>query len=156
MKVKNTSFEINPAHIGNTSTCKDEITLPYDGPVPAEMVGCTDTAIVCNLHADYCALVLVGKRQKKTLRNLIEAMPEEIDGILHSLFYTPHDPTTDHTRFDSGLNDYWLGYFQSLYGEWKRFTKEPGRICQILRELPKEVQQKALWHIERAKAEGEF
>lgn len=156
METKYTHFEISPAHIGSTTTRKDGITLPYSGPLPDEMTGCTDAAIVCNLHADYCALVLVGKRQKKILKSLIEAAPEEIDGILHGFFYTPYNSNIEHTRFDCGLSEYWLGYFQALYMEWKRATTEPGRLCQILRNLPKETQQKALWEIERAKAEDEF
>lgn len=137
-------FTLDTASISNTSASKTKITLPYTGPLPADLSDATGAAIVVTLQIGLTVNVnLTVERAGKKLRYPVTATPEEIDHILQGFFFT----SDDHARRDTGLERYSLGLHQGNYVNWRRITLETGGIDNLLHQLSPIAVQRIMEYI---------
>lgn len=81
-------FALDTARIGNTSTSKTKIVLPYNGSLPVDLRGTTSAAIVITLQVGLTVnILLTVERDRRKYRYPVKATPEEIDHILQSFFF---------------------------------------------------------------------
>lgn len=124
-------FTLDTTGIGNTSIRKREIHLPYTGPLPDKLSDVTSATIAITLQMGLSVnVLLIVERAGKKRRYLVAATPDEIDSILSPLFFDKRG----YTRWDTGLNRYYLGFWQSSYLSWRRLVMEHG-IYNILSQL---------------------
>ena len=118
-------FELDASKIELHSAHKREIRLPYSGPLPDAFRENDGAYIFVNLAVGLkvgtCLVIMEGKKDR---RYPIEATAQEINDILFPFFFKDMGRNKYHTRFGNGLNDYWLGNFQSSYIHWRRFVYE--------------------------------
>lgn len=123
------SFELDTNAVGLRSTSATDIKLPYSGELPEHMRPVQSAYVYLNVQLiQGVRLVLVtdsgkGKEQKRFL----EASGEEIIALLDSFFGQERNAT--------GLEDYWLGVWQTHYIEWKKFTTGPDRLLEAISTL---------------------
>lgn len=142
---------IDPAKIGSTSIHKHEIRLPYTGELPESY----DTAyLFVRVAPGDARLVIVASRGKKETRYLVEATPEEINAILHPFFFKQTKSGTYTTRIDNGLSNYWTGSYQRDYVLWERYTSQPLRIVDIVRQITPEQRTELFRHLQQMEAES--
>lgn len=140
-------FTLDIASIGNTSTSKTKIRLPYHGPLPVSIDGATSTNISITLQAGLTInLLLIVEREGKRRRYPINATAEEIDHILQPFFFAKDGQT----RRDTGLDRYALGLNQSSYINWRRLTLEHG-LDNLLSQLSPASLERALQCIRHRK-----
>lgn len=105
-------FALDTARIGNTSTSKTKIVLPYNGSLPVDLRGTTSAAIVITLQVGLTVnILLTVERDRRKYRYPVKATPEEIDHILQSFFFD----ADGQTRRSTGLDRYSLGLWQGSY-----------------------------------------
>lgn len=108
-------FALDTARIGNTSTSKTKIVLPYNGSLPVDLRGTTSAAIVITLQVGLTVnILLTVERDRRKYRYPVKATPEEIDHILQSFFFD----ADGQTRRSTGLDRYSLGLWQGSYINW--------------------------------------
>ena len=121
MELKNTmthnygGFTLDTDMIGNTSTSKDEIKLPYMGRLPAP---CDTATINFKVAPGRCDIVLETVSGKSN-KYIVLASRDEVDKILWQFFFEPYGKN-ERTRFNCGLSEYWLGYYQGLFISWRK------------------------------------
>lgn len=72
-------FALDTARIGNTSTSKTKIVLPYNGSLPVDLRGTTSAAIVITLQVGLTVnILLTVERDRRKYRYPVKATPEEI------------------------------------------------------------------------------
>lgn len=129
-------YLLDLAQIGDVSTDKWSIRLPYSGELPW---GYDRAEISFIVRPDYTRLVLhiyCGEHGHDAFT--VQAEREEIDEVLWKFFFREREPNVFHTRFDNGLTRYWAGYLQAEYVAWKEYTDSPTRIADIARQLTAE------------------
>lgn len=137
-------FTLDMEKIGNVSTSKTKITLPYTGQLPTDLSDATGTAIVIALQVGLTVKILLTvERAGKKLRYPVTATPKEIDHILQGFFFT----SDGHTRRDTGLDRYSLGLHQGSYINWKRLTLDAHGLNNLISQLSPTVVQRILEHI---------
>lgn len=81
-------FNLDTASIGNISTSKTRIVLPYSGLLPADLSNTTGAAIVIMLQVGLTVNILLTVEQEgKKYRYPVKAVAEEIDHILASFLF---------------------------------------------------------------------
>ena len=130
-------FALDTARIGNTSTSKTKIVLPYNGSLPVDLSGTTSAAIVITL------ILLTVERDGKKHHYHVKATPEEIDHILQSFFFD----ADGQTRRSTGLDRYSLGLWQGSYINWRRLVLEEHGLDNLLFQLSPAAVERVLWHI---------
>lgn len=134
-------FTLDVASIGNTSTSKTRLRLPYYGPLSAGLDGATSVSIAITLQVGLIvSLFLIVEWEGKLRRYPISATAEEIDHILHLFFFTKDG----HTRCDTGLDRYSLGFNQSSYINWRRLVLDTYGVESILSQLSPTSLERAL------------
>lgn len=109
-------FELDTASIGNTSTSKTKIVLPYGGELPADLYGATGAAISVMIHPGLTVSVCLTVEQgNKKTRYPVEAAAE-IASILRRFFFDKGG----HIRRGTGLSRYELGFWQAHYINWRK------------------------------------
>lgn len=119
MKVKmnldqtHNGFELDSTAITLQSIDSRNIQLPYAGPLPVD----ADSAyIFFHLVPTQAKAVLVCKSGGKDRRFVLEYTAAEIKELLNKFFFADDGGT----RFDNGLDKYWLGMWTAHYIDWKR------------------------------------
>lgn len=132
-------FTLDTASIGNTSTSKTKITLPYTGQLPADLNDTTGAVIVITLQVGLTVNVLLTvERAGKEFRYPVKATPEEIDAILWPLFWIKTAETEYRPRFNNGLSEYWNGHYQAEFTAWHSIGQYPIKITSIIQQLSPE------------------
>ncbi len=132
-------FALDVGKIGLHSLDKSKIMLPYSGPLPVEFEGAADPRISMFVSPGDVRVVLFAERDGKKLHASIEATPDEINDVLFRFFYKDVGGNRYHTRFDNGLDRYWLGHYQAEYSLWKQITLE-GYAKTVVSHLPTDKQ----------------
>lgn len=140
-------FALDMEKIGNTSTSKTKIALPYTGQLPTGLNDATGAAIVITLQVGLTVNVLLTvERAGEKLCYPVKATPDEIDHILQGFFFAENG----HTRRNTGLDRYSLGLYQGSYINWKRLTLNADGLNHLLPQLSPAVVQRILEHIEHS------
>lgn len=137
-------FNLDTASIGNISTSKTRIVLPYSGLLPADLSNTTGAAIVIMLQVGLTVNILLTVEQEdKKYRYPVKAVAEEIDHILRPFFFDKDGKT----RHDNGLERYSLGLFQGSYINWQRLTMDENGLDNTLTQLSPAAVERVLHHI---------
>ena len=137
-------FALDTARIGNTSTSKTKIVLPYNGSLPVDLSGTTSAAIVITLQVGLTVnILLTVERDGKKHRYPVKAMPEEIDSILQPFFFD----ADGQTRRSTGLDCYSLGLWQGSYINWRRLVLEEHGLDNLLSQLSPAAVERMLQYI---------
>ena len=129
-------FELDVNKIGNTSTSKREIRLPYTGELPEPYDSAT---IFFRVTPEYVVVVLrVENGKRKPTKYVLEASREEINAILWPLFQFKAAETEYRPRFDNGLSEYWNGHYQAEFMMWHTIGQSPTKITSIIQQLSPE------------------
>ena len=137
-------FALDTARIGNTSTSKKKIVLPYNGSLPVDLSGTTRAAIVITLQVGLTVNILLSvERDRRKYRYPVKATPEEIDHILQSFFFD----ADGQTRRSTGLDRYSLGLWQGSYINWRRLVLEEHGFDNLLFQLSPAAVERVLQHI---------
>ena len=145
-------FELDANKIELHSAHKREIRLPYSGPLPDGLHDNNGAYIFVNLAVGLkIGICLVVKEGKKERRYSIEATVQEINDILFLFFFEDVGNNKYHTRFGNGLNDYWLGNYQSSYTHWRRFVYEGHGIDSVIDQLSHEALNWVIRYIDEYK-----
>lgn len=129
-------FELDASKIELHSARKREILLPYSGPLPDALTDNDGAYITANITVGLRAgLGLTIMDGKGKLHYPIVATDIEINDILFRFFFEDVGNNKYHTRFGNGLNDYWLGHYQSSYGHWSRLVYEGQCIDGVIDQL---------------------
>lgn len=122
-------FTLDTASIGNTSTRKTKIVLPYNGPLPANLSDATGAAIVIMQRVGLTVDVLLTvELNGKKYRFPVKASPQEINAILFPFFFGKDG----RTRWDTGLSRYNLGLMQGSYINWQRLVLEEHGLDNLM------------------------
>lgn len=141
-------FTLDTASIGNISTSKTRIVLPYSGPLPANLSNTTGAAIIITFQVGLTVnVLLVVERDGQKYRHPVKATAEEIDRILQPFFFG----TDGKTRRDNGLERYSLGLCQGSYVNWKRLTLDKYGLDNLLSQLSPASIERVLQHIKHSK-----
>ena len=90
-------FALDTARIGNTSTSKTKIVLPYNGSLPVDLSGTTSAAIVITLQVGLTVnILLTVERDGKKHHYHVKATPGEIDMVMVFLFRCGRPNQTQH------------------------------------------------------------
>ena len=145
-------FELDASKIGLHSTHKREIRLPYSGLLPDGLQHNADAVISVNLTAGLRICIdLIVTMDGKKLRYPVEATAQEINDILFPFFFEDVGSNKYHTRFGNGLDDYWLGNYQSSYTHWKRFVYEGHGIDDVINQLSPVALDRVIRYIDECK-----
>lgn len=106
-------FELDTSAIKLQSLDSDNIRLPYTGPLP---VAADSSYVALMMMPMQARAVLVCKCGDKDKRFVLAYTTAEIKALLDKFFFTDKGGT----RFDNGLDRYWLGAWTSHYIDWKR------------------------------------
>lgn len=137
-------FTLDMGKIGNISTSKTKIVLPYTGQLPTGLTDATGAAIVITLQVGLTVNILLTiERAGKKLRYPVTATADEINHILQGFFFT----SNGHTRRDTGLDRYSLGLYQGSYINWKRLTLNADGLNHLLPQLSPAVAQRIMEYI---------
>lgn len=137
-------FTLDTTNIGNISTSKTQIVLPYGGPLPTNLSSITNAAISITIQVGLTVnVLLIVEQGGKKCHYPIKATPEEIDRILQPFFFSMDGKT----RHDNGLERYSLGLHQSSFINWKRLTMDDNGIDNILPQLSPAAIERVLHHI---------
>ena len=137
-------FALDTARIGNTSTSKTKIVLPYNGSLPVDLSGTTSAAIVITLQVGLTVnILLTVERDGKKHHYHVKATPGEIDHILQSFFFD----ADGQTRRSTGLDRYSLGLWQGSYINWRRLVLEEHGLDNLLFQLSSAAVERVLRHI---------
>lgn len=118
-------FALDADAIDLRSVSKDDIMLPYHGPLPAQLSGASGAQIYLNIQVSQpikVVLVVSGSNRKKD-RFALEATAEEIKSLLDRFF---------DQKENSGLSAYWLGIWQANYITWRQLIVCPSRLIAFL------------------------
>lgn len=145
------NFALDTSKIELHSVSKDEIHLPYRGPLPAELSDATDAVISIMVHVGLTVgvLLIVNKNGKK-LRHPVEATPPEINDVLFPFFFHDKGNNAYQTRRDNGLNSYGLGLWQGSYLNWKRLVLEEHGLDNLLFQLSPAAVERVLQHVQHS------
>lgn len=106
-------FQLDTSAIKLQSLDSSNVRLPYTGPLPVE----ADSAyIALNMMPTQAKAVLVCKCGGKDKRFVLGYTVAEVKGLLGKFFFTDKGGT----RFDNGLDRYWLGLWTAHYIDWTR------------------------------------
>lgn len=120
-------FVLDTDKIELYSLDKRSIKLPYSGSLPVEFEGAENPYIFWAVSPVHVSVMLVGMRDGKKVTANIEATPKEIDDVLRRFFYKAGKSRNTYvTRFDNGLEKYWLGYLHAEYTMWHKIMFEGG------------------------------
>lgn len=137
-------FVLDASKIELHSSDKRNILLPYSGELPDKLRDNDGAYISINLAVGLrIGICLVIKEGKKKRHYSVAATAQEVNDILFPFFFEDVGNNKYHTRFGDGLNNYWLGNYQSSYTHWRRFVYEghgmDGLIDQLSPEALKQV-----------------
>ena len=131
--------EIDTTKISNTTLYKDKIFLPYGGTLPSDLAE-GKAAIRITLQVGLSVNIhLYVNMDGTTKKYPVQASTEEIKTILERFFYD-FKGNTGYTRFNCGLNKYWLGQYQSSFGHWKRLVRDTCGFSGLLDQLTADKQ----------------
>lgn len=151
------SFALDVNKIEMHTLDKRSIKLPYSGPLPVEFEGVENPYVFLVVNPVHVSVMLGGTRDGKNLSASIEATHKEIDDVLFRFFYKDgKSHNTYSTRFDNGLEKYWLGHLQAEYNLWHRIMLEGG-ATSVATNLPNDKRAgllKFLQLMEREQAES--
>ncbi len=119
-------FTLDASAIELRSISDTDIKLPYNGALPKQMSPASNAYVHINVQlAQGARMVLaVEKEGGKTLKRPLAASSEDILSLLDRFFNQSHE--------DTGLSEYWLGLWQAHYIEWRKITKGPDLLLNIL------------------------
>ena len=106
-------FELDVSAIKLQSMDSSNIRLPYTGNLPVVADSAYISLIMMPIQA---RAVLVCKCGGKDKRFVLKYTADEIKELLDKFFFTDKGGT----RFDNGLDQYWLGTWTAHYVDWKR------------------------------------
>lgn len=123
-------FTLDASAIGLRSISDTDVKLPYNGALPKQMSPASSAYVYINvqLAQGARAVLVVEKKDGKTLKRPLAASSEDILSLLDEFFNQPHEAT--------GLSEYWLGLWQAHYIEWRGVTKWPSFLLDIFSTLP--------------------
>lgn len=150
-------FEIDLTAITLHTLSEKAIKLPYTGALPTQWEGAMNPYIWMHVSPCDVRITLSAKKDGKKIHASIEATPKEINNILTRFFYKKKRGNSSHTKFDTGLSEFWLGYHQAEYILWKGIVLE-GRAGDILLNLPNDKcvwMSKFLQSMERQRLDGD-
>lgn len=129
-------FELDTSKIAMHSSDKYKILLPYSGQMPDALQLNNGAFISANLTVGLrIGVILIVTVDGKKFRYPVAATAQEINDILFPFFFEDVGNDKYHTRFENGLNDYWLGNFQSSFTHWRRFVYEGHGIDGVIGQL---------------------
>lgn len=106
-------YELDTSAIKLQSMDNSSIHLSYTGSLPVK----ADSAYVAlKMMPTQAGAVLVCKVDGKEKRYVLEYSVSEIKELLEKFFFSDKG----NTRFDNGLDRYWLGLWTAHYLDWKR------------------------------------
>lgn len=144
-------FKLDADKIGNVSTRKNKIKLPYAGRTPAPCDRATISFRVTPVNVNVLLEMQAGNC--KPARYIVTASQEEVDNILQRFFFETYE-RYDNTRFDCGLSEYWLGHYQAEFGAWRGICKTQQDVGKILLQLTREQRSNIYRMIERVEQES--
>lgn len=119
-------FILDTSDIGLRSISDTDVKLPYNGDLPKQMSPASSAYVYINVQLAQGARVMlvVEKKDGKTLKRPLAASSEDILSLLDGFFNQAHEAT--------GLSEYWLGLWQAHYNEWRKITRGPDLLLNIL------------------------
>lgn len=131
-------FELDASAIKPHSENFEDIMLPYDGDLPAQMSPASSVFLLANIQLIQGSnLTLIVNRNGKNLRRPVEATTQEIVDLMDNFF----------EQQDTGLDAYWLGFWQAHYMAWRQIAKDFRRVLRVVRSLPIEAKMYISKHI---------
>lgn len=117
MNLEQTSngFELDSKAIKFQSIARRNIKLPYVGQLPIG-VSADSAYIALNMMPTQAKAVLVCRCGGKDKRFVLNYTAAEVKELLDKFFFTDKGGT----RFDNGLDQYWLGLWMAHYIDWTR------------------------------------
>lgn len=152
-KIRNIQrFELDTAAIGNTSTSKTEVKLPYSSKLPEPYDSAT---VFFRVSPERVNVVLECRRgSDKPVKYPLTVSREEVKAVLWPFFWTEADgKTCDILRTDNGLSEFWNGSYQSEFMRWYYYGTQPNRIADIILQLPPEKRASLYRTIDLMKSE---
>ena len=141
------NFQLDMGKIGNHSTSKSKIHLPYTGPLPDKLNNATNVTISISIRAGLTVgVLLIAEQDGKKLRYPIEATPQEINDVLFPFFFD----RDGHTKCDTGLDRYNLGLWQGSYINWRRLVLDEHGLDDLLFQLSPASAERVVQHIRHA------
>lgn len=141
-------FELDASKIELHSTHKQEIRLPYSGPLP-DAIQKNDGAflsICINVGLTVCVSLIVMDGNKEH-RFSVESTAKEKNDLLFSFFFVNKGGNAFYTRWDCGLTHYWLGHYQDAYTHWRRFVYEECGMDSLIRQLSQKALKQVVLYI---------
>lgn len=151
-KTECAGFELDVSKIELHSTNEREIHLPYTGLLPDGLQD-NDGAVISVMPTVglKMGISLIVTMNGKKLRYPVAATVQEANDILFSFFFEDGRNGKYHTRFGNGLNDYWLGHYQSSYTHWRRLVYEGHGVDELIRQLSPAALDRLEKYIEHTK-----
>lgn len=145
-------FELDTSKIKPYSANKREIHLPYGGPLPDALRDNNGAYISFNMAVGLrIGIGLTVTMGGKKLRYPVAATAQEGNDILFPFFFEDVGNNKYHTKFGNGLNDYWLGSYQSSYTHWRRFVYEGHGIDGVIDQLSPKALNWVIRYIDECK-----
>lgn len=135
------NFELDVNAISLKSIQRDQIVLPYHGPLPkcAELEQAGSAVISFNLQpTQKTRIVLIVALPHKKFRRPLEASVEQICNLLDRFF----------TQKQNGLDDFCCGAWQADYASWRALKTEPLRMVSVLSEYSREDLTRILYYLD--------
>ncbi len=119
-------FTLDTSAIGLRSISDTDIKLSYNSALPRQMSPASNAYVYINVQLAQGAriVLVVEKKDGKILKRPLAASSEDIVSLLDKFFNQSHEAT--------GLSEYWLGLWQAHYIEWRKITKGPDLLLNIL------------------------
>lgn len=114
-------FTLDADKIEMHSISKNNVELPYCGPMPEQFDGTSNARISFNVQPTQCNVLLkADKPNGKTIKAIVDAENGEIRNILNTFFFDDDKSNTGST----GLKPFWEGIWTAHFIDWKKIVLE--------------------------------
>ena len=142
------NFALDTGAIQMQSAAKNFVLLPYIGELPESLNEATNARICFNVQPTRqpSAILNVTDATGEERRYLLNAKYNEIAVLLGQFFGVYGDGRNE----DSGLDPYWLGFWQANYIAWNRIIDNPSVAVDIVNMYPTDDRLTAVHRINRS------
>lgn len=137
-------FRLDAAAVDLHSLSKQNIRLPYSGPLPDALQDNDGAALSvmfrAGLAVSVCLEVNAGKGKH---RYPVECTAGEVNDLLFSLFTVDAGNNSFPLTRDCGLSPYWRGFHQNAYINWRRVVFEGYGLDDLIRQLSPDAFERA-------------
>lgn len=141
------TYELDEDTVELHSINRRVITLPYKGSLPQWIPSESRAYLqICVQPVQGATLALITRKGGKKISHIVSASKQEIIDLMDSFF----------EQEKTGLDDFYCGYGQANYTEWRKIAVDYCRLLDILRALTKEERDYIFRHLELSDADNEY